>query len=101
LPSVAEAFGLALVESLFLGTPVLATHVGGIPEIVRDGEDGLLVPASNPGALAALLQRVIEDPRILSRLRGAGSARMKETFCFETMMRSYEALYEELIAARS
>ena len=49
LPSLAEAFGLALTEAMYLGTPVVASRVGGIPEIVRDGVDGLLVPPGSPG----------------------------------------------------
>ena len=52
LPSVAEAFGLVLTEALYLGTPVVATRVGGIPEIISDGIDGVLVPPANSEALA-------------------------------------------------
>jgi glycosyltransferase involved in cell wall biosynthesis len=101
LPSVAEAFGLVLVEALYLGTPVIATRVGGIPEIVADGIDGMLVPPGDASALAETLRAFAANPGLRERLRGAGSARMQERFAFPAMMRAYEALYEELLGRRS
>jgi glycosyltransferase involved in cell wall biosynthesis len=97
LPSVAEAFGLVLAEALYLGTPVVASRVGGIPEIVRDGVDGLLVPPGSPEALAQALLEVSQDEGLRQRLAGAGRERMIETFRFEPMMRRYEALYQEML----
>jgi len=100
LPSVAEAFGLVLVEALYLGTPVIATRVGGIPEIVADGIDGMLVPPADPSALAEALRAFAANPGLRERLRGAGSARMKDRFGFPAMMQAYEGLYEELLGRR-
>lgn len=97
LPSLAEAFGLAIVEALFLGTPVISTRVGAIPEIVEDGVDGILVPPADPEALAAVLARLLGDPGELSKLAGAGRRRIKERYRFESMLRQYEALYDELL----
>ena len=69
LSSAWENFPHTLVEALAVGTPVVATAVGGVPEIVRDGENGLLVPPSDPGALASTLRRLLGDPDLQERLR--------------------------------
>ena len=69
LSSAWENFPHTLVEALAVGTPVVATSVGGVPEIVRDGENGLLVPAGDPAALAAALRRFLGDAELRERLR--------------------------------
>jgi glycosyltransferase involved in cell wall biosynthesis len=94
LASLAEAFGLILAETLFLGTPVVATRAGGIPEIVRDGVDGLLVPPGDPAALGTALVRVLSDQALRGRLTGAGRARIQRDFGFDRLMQRYEELYE-------
>jgi glycosyltransferase involved in cell wall biosynthesis len=96
LPSVAEAFGLVLAEALYLGKAVVATRVGGIPEIVADGIDGVLVPPADPEGLAHAIARLLDDPAALRRLSGAGAERVKREFSFETMMRRYEEIYVRL-----
>lgn len=101
LPSVAEAFGLVLAEALYLGKPVVASRVGGIPEIVTDGVDGLLVPPADSAALAEALARLIDDPLLRARLGGAGSERVRQSFSFENMMRRYERIYDRLGAEPS
>jgi glycosyltransferase involved in cell wall biosynthesis len=100
LPSLAEAFGLALTEALYLGTPVVATRVGGIPEIVEDGIDGVLVPPGDSATLANALAELLNDPEKRRRLAGAGRARVGDCFRFEAMVRSYEGVYEELAGNR-
>lgn len=101
LPSLAEAFGLALTEAIYLGTPVVATRVGGIPEIVRDGVDGLLVPPGSPEALSEALVRLIRDPALLHSLAKDGRRWIAERFQFETMVRRYEEVYDELLESKS
>jgi glycosyltransferase involved in cell wall biosynthesis len=96
LPSVAEAFGLVLAEALYLGVPVVATQVGGIPEIVDHGADGILVPPANAPALADALLDVLSDETYRTRIAGAGRAKVIRKFSFERMVRAYEALYDEL-----
>ncbi len=96
LPSVAEAFGLVLTEALYLGTPVVATRVGGIPEIVTDGVDGVLVPPADSEALAEALAGLLRDPERRRRMAGAGRQHVIDRFRFEDMVRSYEALYDQL-----
>lgn len=95
LPSVAEAFGLVLTEALYLGTPVVATRVGGIPEIVDDGVDGVLVPPADSEALAAAIIDLLNHPERRAQMAGAGSAKVSQRFRFADMVRAYEALYQQ------
>jgi glycosyltransferase involved in cell wall biosynthesis len=71
LTSIWENFPHAVVESLAAGTPVIATEVGGVTEIVTEGVNGLLVPARDPGALAGAIRRFFADDDLRGRLRGA------------------------------
>ncbi len=73
LSSAWENFPHTVVEALAVGTPVVATAVGGVPEIVRDGVNGLLVPAGDSTALAAALRRVVEDEGLRHRLAAAAA----------------------------
>jgi glycosyltransferase involved in cell wall biosynthesis len=100
LPSLAEAFGLVLTEALYLGTPIVASGVGGIPEIVSDGVDGVLVPAADSSALADAIVRLLEDSAERDRLAGAGRDRVIKRFRFEEMVRSYEVIYTNAAGAR-
>ncbi len=101
LPSLAEAFGIVLVEALYIGAPVIATTAGGIPEIVDDGRDGLLVSPGDPAALEQALRKLLNDPSLRERLAGAGRERVAGRFSFERMVREYEALYETLARRRA
>jgi len=96
LPSVAEAFGLALTEALYIGTPVVATRVGGIPEIVDDGVDGVLVPPGDSAALADAIADLLNDPARLKKMMGAGRDKVLSRFRFDNMVRAYEELYLEV-----
>ena len=73
LSSAWENFPLAVVEALAVGTPVVSTDVGGVAEVVRDGENGLLVPAGDPAALAAALWRIVAEPGLRERLAAAAA----------------------------
>ena len=94
LPSVAEAFGYVLVETLYLGIPVVATTVGGIPEIVDDGVDGLLVPPADAVALGSAVERLLVDPAARQRMAAAGRDKVVKRFSADAMMRGYEQVYE-------
>jgi glycosyltransferase involved in cell wall biosynthesis len=74
LTSAWENFPHGLVEALAMGTPVVATRVGGVPEIVADGENGLLVPPGDPAAFAAAVNRFLGDAELRSRLAAAAAA---------------------------
>jgi glycosyltransferase involved in cell wall biosynthesis len=96
LPSVAEAFGLVLTEALYLGTPVVATRTGGIPEIVTDGVDGVLVPPADSQALSDALATLLGDPERRKRMAGAGRQKVQDRFSFLGMVRAYEQFYQTL-----
>jgi glycosyltransferase involved in cell wall biosynthesis len=72
LPSRHEPFGIVNLEAMAAGAPVVATAVGGVPELVHDGDNGLLVEPEDPGALADAIVRVATDPRLADRLRAGG-----------------------------
>ncbi len=80
LPTLREAFGLAFLEAMAFGLPVVATAVGAIPEIVADGETGLLVPPRDPAALAAACAALLADPARARRMGEAGRARVAVQF---------------------
>lgn len=100
LPSVAEAFGLVLVEALYLGTPIVASRVGGIPEIVDDEIDGILVPPGDPEALGSAILRVVDAGAIEAAARASAREKVVSRFGFERMVREYERLYEDLARQR-
>lgn len=93
LSSAWENFPHALVEALAVGTPVLATNVGGVPEIVVDGENGLLVPAADAGALAAAITRFFSDAGLRARL-SAAAAPSTERFAPEQTAAQLESILE-------
>ena len=95
-PARWEGFGLALLEAMLCSLPVVASRVSSIPEIVVDGETGLLVPPDDPGALRAALERVLADDTLRERLGAAGRARARAEFSVERMARRTLAVYEEV-----
>ena len=100
VPSRSEGFGLAVVEAMLAGIPVVATDVGGLPELIEQERTGLLVPADNPDALAGAIARVIDDPdQALQRADVAGVDARKR-FSPAAMAAAYENLYEETARTR-
>ena len=95
LPSYREAQGLTILEAMALSRPVVASNVGGIPEMVEDGLTGLLVPPHDPEALAAAITRLLVDHSLADMLARAGHDLVHERFCLELMVRSIEDLYDE------
>jgi glycosyltransferase involved in cell wall biosynthesis len=95
LASLREAQGISILEAMARRKPVVATAVGGIPEVIRDGESGLLVPPSDPDALATALIRLARSPSLRSRLGEAGYATVVEHFSMDSHVRRVEALYDK------
>jgi glycosyltransferase involved in cell wall biosynthesis len=100
LPSLNEALSNVLLESMAAGAPVVATRVGGTEEAVEDGVNGLLVPPSDPGALALGIDRLLADPALAARLSHAGRQSIRDRFSMDRMVDATERLYASLLEAR-
>jgi glycosyltransferase involved in cell wall biosynthesis len=93
LSSVSEGVPLTLLEAMARGLPVVATRVGGIPEVVTDGDNGFLVPPRDPAALAHAILRVQTDDELARKFGRAGRRCVEERFDVRRMVARYEALY--------
>lgn len=100
LPSYWEAFGLVATEAMAVGKPVVATRVGGLPEVVSDGETGLIVPMRDPNALANAIERLLGDKHLREQMGAAGRNRVKTVFSVTKMADQTIALYRSLLAAK-
>jgi N-acetyl-alpha-D-glucosaminyl L-malate synthase BshA len=98
LPSAQESFGLAALEALASGVPVVATDVGGVSEVVRHGETGRLVPSSDPRAMAAAVVDLLADAPRRTAMGQAARADAMERFRPEPVVSRVESLYRELLA---
>jgi glycogen synthase len=97
-PSVYEPFGLINLEAMACETPVVASAVGGILEVVEDGRTGLLVPPADPDALAAAIRRVLEDRGFARALGQAGRRRVEERFSWASVAARTERVYADAIS---
>ena len=95
LPSYREAQGLTILEAMAMSRPVVASNVGGIPEMVRDGVTGLLVPPCDPPALAAAIVRLLQDHQLADTLARAGHDLVHDRFCIQLMVNAVQELYDE------
>lgn len=95
LPSYREAQGLVILEAMALSRPVVASRVGGIPEMIEDGVTGLLVPPRDPAALAAAITRLLLDHSFADTIARAGHDVAHERFCIEAMVTAIQNLYDE------
>ncbi|MGD0477857.1 MAG: glycosyltransferase family 4 protein [Nitrososphaerales archaeon] len=94
LPSSHEPFGLVLLEAMSMCKPVIATRVGGIPEVVKDGENGLLVPPHDAKSLSNAVLRLEADEPLRSRLARNGRATVESQFTLERMAQATRRCYE-------
>jgi starch synthase len=96
-PSVYEPFGLINLEAMACETPVVASAVGGILEVVEDGKTGILVPPARPAELADALRQLLEDPAQARAMGRAGRRRVEEKFAWASVAEQTEAVYAEAI----
>jgi glycosyltransferase involved in cell wall biosynthesis len=97
LTSLFEGLPRAVLQAMVAGVPVVATAVGGTPEVVRDGETGLLVRPGDPAAAAAAVVRLTGEPETARRLAAAASRRIGEEFEIRRMVRTLDELYAETL----
>jgi N-acetyl-alpha-D-glucosaminyl L-malate synthase BshA len=100
LPSESESFGLAALEAMSCGVPVVASHVGGIPEVVIDGETGLLAPVGDVATMATHVVKLLTDSALHARFASAARERAVTFFPLEPTVARYESLYRRLLAKR-
>jgi glycosyltransferase involved in cell wall biosynthesis len=94
LPSHREAQGLSILEAMALTRPVVASDVGGIPEMIEDGVTGLLVPHDEPVKLADAIVRLLTDHGFADTIARAGHDLVHDRFCIELMIKAIETIYE-------
>ena len=96
-----EPFGQVIIEGMAAGKPVVATNGGGVPEIVEDGNTGILVPMGDAAAMASAICRILADP-VLARAMGMrGRKRVTEHFSVTQTARRVEAVYGEMMEQHS
>ena len=97
MPSLWEGMPVALLEALSYGLPVVATAVSGIPEVVRDGVEGLLVAPANPQQIATGMLELLGNPQKRLEMGGQGRARIENEYSREKMVAAYANLYREMV----
>lgn len=97
LPSLNEGMGVCLLEAQALGVPVVATKVGGIPEVVKDGITGILIPARNPKAMSEAIINLLKNKSLRKNMSEEGRKWIDNRFSAESMVEKISDLYEELI----
>lgn len=99
LPSEIESFGLAALEAMSCGVPVVASRTGGVPEVVTDGEDGFLAPVGDIAAMATAVTRLMQDDALHARMSRAARATAETRFQREPMVTRYEDYYYRVLGS--
>ena len=99
-PALMEGFGIAVVEAMAMGKAVVATTTGGVPEVVAQGETGLLVPPGDVESLAATVVSLLEDRALREQMGHSGKARVQERFSLDASVGQVEQLYGEVLGAQ-
>ncbi|WP_375579198.1 glycosyltransferase family 4 protein [Marivirga tractuosa] len=99
LPSTMDGFGLTLVESMAMGTPVVATNYAGIPDVVQHEENGLLYENENYEDFAKQIKRLVEDHNLRNKLLENGKKTSFEKFSIENTINNYEKFFKEILGS--
>jgi glycosyltransferase involved in cell wall biosynthesis len=97
LPSLSEGLPLSMLEAMAAGKPAIATNVGGVPEVIKDGESGFLIPSRNPDVIADRLIRLIRSPELARGLGTTGQSLVRSKYDLPQVVRQYEELYDRLL----
>jgi glycosyltransferase involved in cell wall biosynthesis len=100
LPSLAEGISNTILEAMASGLPIVATRVGGNPELVDEGKTGALVPPNDPAALAEAISRYLEGPGMMTAHGRAGREKVEGLFSMEAMVEGYLAVYDEVLRGK-
>jgi N-acetyl-alpha-D-glucosaminyl L-malate synthase BshA len=100
LPSDLESFGLAALEAMACGVPVVCSRVGGVPEVVEDGVHGYLVPPRDVKTMAARALDILATPDRRAQMGKAARKRAQDKYCATRIIPRYEQLYERVLSAR-
>ena len=92
-----EGLGVVLIEAMELGLPIVASNVGGIPDVVIDGETGILVPEKDPEALANAYKRLASNPELISQLLAGAQKRIAECFTWDGIIERQIAVYNKVL----
>ena len=97
LPSYSEGLPNVVLESLMMEVPVISTAVGGVPDIIRDGQEGVLIPPGDPGTMARTIMDFLDDPEKYKRWRVKGKKIVEDRFDFKNRTRILEKIYTEIM----
>jgi N-acetyl-alpha-D-glucosaminyl L-malate synthase BshA len=100
LPSIVEAFGIALIEAMACGKPVIATNVGPFPEIIKDGETGILIPVHSPSDLADAVINLAQDPEKRMFIGKKAKKEVENRFDIRKIAKDYLKIYDEVLKGR-
>ena len=95
MSSITEGLGTSILDAMACAKPVIGTRTGGIPEAVRDGDTGLLVPPQDEAALAGAIVKLLKDPALAARLGASGRQRAAEYFSVERMVSETLDVYQK------
>jgi glycosyltransferase involved in cell wall biosynthesis len=97
MPSEIEGFGRTIAEAMACRRPVVATRVGGVPEVVVDGKTGLLIPPRDPEAIAEATTRLLKDKKLSNKLAENGFKRARELYSLDRVAGMFESVFQELV----
>jgi glycosyltransferase involved in cell wall biosynthesis len=101
MPSEMESFGLAALEAMACGVPAVGTRVGGVPELITDGEDGFLEKVGDIEGQAARVVELLTDDALDTRMAAAARQTASTRFCTEKIIPLYEDYYEQILSGHS